>query len=121
MFWQILTGVDACNFYGKLGVYDSHGGIALAQEEGQQIAKALGEDNIACILQNHGLLTVGHTVDEAAFLFASLDHACHSQLMADAAAANGVPKKIIAHDVAQFTANAVQNPVSSVFSPVRVG
>lgn len=121
MFWQILTGVDACNFYGKLSVYDSHGGIALAQEEGQQIAKALGEDNIACILQNHGLLTVGHTVDEAAFLFASLDHACHSQLMADAAAANGVPKKIIAHDVAQFTANAVQNSVSSVFSPVRVG
>lgn len=104
-----MLSQDACNFYGKLSVYDSHGGIALAQEEGQQIAKALGEDNIACILQNHGLLTVGHTVDEAAFLFASLDHACHSQLMADAAAANGVPKKIIAHDVAQFTANAVQN------------
>lgn len=32
--------------------------------------------------------------------------------MADAAAANGVPKKIIPHDVAQFTADAVQNPVS---------
>lgn len=58
------------------------------------------------------LLTVGHTVDEAAFLFASLDNSCHSQLMADAAAANGVPKKIIPHDVAQFTADAVQNPVS---------
>lgn len=58
------------------------------------------------------LLTVGHTVDEAAFLFASLDHACHSQLMADAAAASGVPKKIIPHEVAQFTADAVQNPVS---------
>jgi hypothetical protein len=35
-------------------VYDDHGGIALAQEEGAQIAKALGEKNIACILQNHG-------------------------------------------------------------------
>lgn len=55
---------------------------------------------------------MGHTVDEAAFLFASLDHACHSQLMADAAAANGVSKKIIPHNVAQFTADAVQNPVS---------
>jgi len=117
----MLTGVDACNFYGKLSVYDSHGGIALAQEEGQQIAKALGEKNIACILQNHGLLTVGHTVDEAAFLFASLDHACHSQLMADAAAANGVPKKIIPHDVAKFTADAVQNPVSSILSLACVG
>lgn len=53
--WSTLTVVvDACNFYGKLSVYDYHGGIALAQEEGAQIAKALGEKNIACILQNHG-------------------------------------------------------------------
>lgn len=29
--------------------------------------------------------------------------------MADAAAANGVPKKIINHEVAQYTADAVQN------------
>ena len=50
----MLTLKDACNFYGKLSVYDSHEGIALAQEEGEQIAKALGKDNIACILQNHG-------------------------------------------------------------------
>lgn len=35
-------------------MYDDHGGIALAQEEGANIAKALGKDNIACILQNHG-------------------------------------------------------------------
>ncbi|KKK18457.1 class II aldolase/adducin domain protein [Aspergillus ochraceoroseus] len=102
--------IDACNFYGKLSVYSDHGGIALAQEEGQRIAKALGRDNIACILKNHGLLTVGRTVDEAAFLFASLDHACHSQLMAEAAAANGIPKQYITHEVAQYTADAVQNP-----------
>lgn len=101
---------DACNFYGRLGVYDSHGGVALAQEEGARIAKALGRQNIACILQNHGILTVGHTVDEAAWLFASLEHACHAQLIAEAVAANGVPKKIIPDDVAQYTADAVQNP-----------
>jgi len=48
--------IDACNFYGKCSVYDDHGGIALAQDEGIQIAKALG-DNMACILQNHGYET----------------------------------------------------------------
>ncbi|KAL2223233.1 class II aldolase/adducin domain protein [Thermoascus aurantiacus ATCC 26904] len=105
-----MLSQDACNFYGKQSVYAEHGGIALAQEEGARIAKALGKDNIACILQNHGLLTVGQTVDEAAFLFASFDRACHSQLMAEAAAANGIPKKIIPHEVAQYTADAVQNP-----------
>lgn len=60
----------------------------------------------------YSLLTVGRTVDEAAFLFSSLDGACHSQLMADAAAANGVAKKIINDEVAQYTADVAQNPVS---------
>lgn len=59
-------------------------------------------------------MTVGQTVDEAAFLFSSLENACHSQLLAEAAAANGVPKKIISHEVAKYTADVAQNPVSRV-------
>ena len=59
----------------------------------------------------NSLLTVGQTVDEAAFLFYSLDQACHSQLLADAASANGLPKNIIPGNIAQFTADAVQSPV----------
>lgn len=59
------------------------------------------------------LLTVGTTVDEAAFLFYSLDKACHSQLMAEAAAANGIPKIIISDEVAAYTAASVQSPVGS--------
>ncbi|KAK9855975.1 hypothetical protein MYU51_001719 [Penicillium brevicompactum] len=106
---EMLTQ-DACNFYGGLGVYEDHDGIVLSNEEGQAIAKALGPTNIACILQNHGLLTVGRTVDEAAILYSMLENACHSQLMAEAAAANGLPKKIIADEAARFTAQAAQNP-----------
>jgi hypothetical protein len=34
-------------------------------------------------------------------------------LLAEAAAANGVPKKIIKDDVAKYTAEAAQNPVSN--------
>jgi len=101
---------DACNLYGRIGIYDDHAGIALSQEEGKAIAKALGEDNIACILQNHGLLTVGTTVDEAAILYSMLENACHSQLLAEAAAANGIPKKIISQEAAQYTAEFAQNP-----------
>ncbi|KAL4906156.1 hypothetical protein BDW74DRAFT_139266 [Aspergillus multicolor] len=104
-----MLSQDACNFYGKISVYEEHGGIALAQEEGRAIAAALGKDNIACILQNHGLITVGSTVDEAAWLFVSLDSACHAQLMAEAAAANGIPKKIIPDNVAKYTADSAQN------------
>ena len=45
---------DACNFFGRLGVYEDHGGIVLSADEGKAIAKALGKENIACVLQNHG-------------------------------------------------------------------
>lgn len=54
---------------------------------------------------------MGTTVDEAAFLYSMLENCCHSQLMAEAAAANGIPKKIISPEVAQYTADAAQNPV----------
>lgn len=36
---------------------------------------------------NHGLLTVGHTVDEAGFLFGLLDRGCRIQLDVEAACA----------------------------------
>ncbi|KAJ5386106.1 Meiotically protein [Penicillium cosmopolitanum] len=106
---EMLTQ-DACNLFGRVSVYEDHGGIALSQDEGKQIAAALGKDNIACILQNHGLLTVGTTVDEAAILYSFLENACQSQLLAEAAAANGIPKRIINDEVAQYTANVAQNP-----------
>ena len=56
---------DACAFYGDHDVFDDYTGVVLDTEEGQRIAAALG-DHKAVILRNHGLLTVGHSVDEAA-------------------------------------------------------
>ena len=50
------------------------------------------------ILQNHGLLTVGGSVDAAAFWFMSLDKTCHAQLLADAAANGAGRKKIMIDD-----------------------
>lgn len=55
------------------------------------------------ILQNHGLLTVGQTVDEACFLMTLMERACKVQLLVEAAAANGVPKKLIPDASAQYT------------------
>lgn len=62
----------------------------------------------------YSLLTVGRTVDEAAILYSMLENACQSQLLAEAAAANGLPKKIIKDEAAKFTADAAQNPVSGI-------
>jgi len=88
---------DATRFYKSHAVYDNFGGVVLDREEGKRIAKALGTGK-AAILQNHGLLTVGGSVDEAAFWFISLDKTCHAQLLVDAASAGSGYKKILISD-----------------------
>ncbi|GAA5979014.1 hypothetical protein JCM5350_004206 [Sporobolomyces pararoseus] len=105
-----LLTQDSCIFYDNLAVYSNFGGIVLAQEEGENIAAALGPKHRAAILQNHGLLTLGDTVDEAMALFTNLDRLCGVQLEVEAAAANGLKKSIIDEEDARFTAATLQNP-----------
>lgn len=40
-----MLNQDICNFYGAHAVYADYGGIVFAEEEGRNIAKALGEGN----------------------------------------------------------------------------
>lgn len=42
-------------------------------------------DNKAAILQNHGLLTVGETVESAVWWFIAMERCCQAQLLAQAA------------------------------------
>lgn len=101
---------DSLRFYKSHSVYDDFKGVVLDSEEGIAIAKALGKGK-ACILQNHGLLTVGQSVDEAAFWFISMDKTCHAQLLADAASAGSGYKKImINEEEAEYTAKQVGGP-----------
>jgi ribulose-5-phosphate 4-epimerase/fuculose-1-phosphate aldolase len=61
-------------------------------------------DGKAAILQNHGILTVGKSVDEAAFWFLSLDKTCQAQLLIDAASAGtGRRPKVIGEKEAEET------------------
>jgi ribulose-5-phosphate 4-epimerase/fuculose-1-phosphate aldolase len=93
---------DACAFYGDHAVFDDYTGVVIDVEEGKRIAHALG-DCKAAILSNHGLLTVGHTVDEAAFWFITMERTCQAQLLAEAA---GTPV-LIDRDQAEKTAKQV--------------
>jgi ribulose-5-phosphate 4-epimerase/fuculose-1-phosphate aldolase len=75
---------DSCAFYGDHSLFDDFTGVVVDPEEGKRIAVALGEHK-ACILRNHGLLTVGHSVDEAAWWFITMERTCQAQLLAEAA------------------------------------
>jgi ribulose-5-phosphate 4-epimerase/fuculose-1-phosphate aldolase len=90
---------DACAFYGDHAMFDDYTGAVFDIEEGKRIAHALGSGK-AAILANHGLLTVGRTVDEAAWWFITMERTCQAQLLAEAA---GTPV-LIDHDIAQLTA-----------------
>ena len=82
--------LDSCAFFKDHSRFDDFTGVVFDTEEGKKIAHALG-DNKAVILRNHGLLTVGHTVDEAAWWFISMERSAQSQLIAYAA---GTPNAI---------------------------
>jgi len=81
---------DACAFYNDIGKYENFTGVVLDPEEGKRIGEALGSRK-AVILSNHGMLTVGDTVDSAAWWFLTLERTSQSQLMAYAA---GTPRQI---------------------------
>ena len=75
---------DACAFYNDHGLFDDYTGVVIDLDEGKRIAHALGDCKSA-ILRNHGILTVGRSVDEAAFWFITMERTCHAQLLAEAA------------------------------------
>ncbi|MGQ4423197.1 class II aldolase/adducin family protein [Streptomyces violaceoruber] len=75
---------ESCAFYEDHALYDSYSGVAVDAEEGRRIAGVLGSGK-ALVLRNHGLLTVGDSVDAAAWWFLSLERSCQVQLLAKAA------------------------------------
>lgn len=76
---------DACMFLDDwVRHHDGGGAIVVGPEEAKSLAASLG-DRKALIHQHHGLLTVGETVDEAAWWFMALERACQVQLIAEAA------------------------------------
>jgi ribulose-5-phosphate 4-epimerase/fuculose-1-phosphate aldolase len=81
---------DACAFYRDHSIYHEYNGVVYDTDEGDRIARALGR-NKAVIMVNHGNLTAGQTVDEAAWWYIAMERCCQAQLLAEAA---GAPRLI---------------------------
>ncbi len=75
---------DACAFFEDHAVFGEFSGVVLDPDEGKRIAGALAEGK-AVVLANHGLLTVGGSVEEAAWWFLAMERCCQVQLLAEAA------------------------------------
>lgn len=101
---------EACILFNDQAIFDGY-----AKENfpprGRLIAKALAGKN-ALILKNHGLLTVGNSIDEAAWRMISMERSCQSQLLAEAA---GIPCSI-PDEIATWT-----NEISTSTSESKTG
>jgi ribulose-5-phosphate 4-epimerase/fuculose-1-phosphate aldolase len=102
---------DVCAFFEDHAVFDDYTGVVVDVEEGKRIAYALG-DNKAAILRNHGLMTVGHSVEEAVWWFITMERSCHAQLLASAA---GEPV-LIDPEMARLTRGQVGSHLAGWFS-----
>ncbi|SDH62232.1 class II aldolase/adducin family protein [Pseudonocardia oroxyli] len=88
-------------------IREEAGAIVVDDDAGDSVGAAFG-DNKAAIHQNHGLFTAGrHSIDEAAWWFAALDHACRVQLLTENARTEPVH---ISHDAALHTAKHAGTP-----------
>jgi ribulose-5-phosphate 4-epimerase/fuculose-1-phosphate aldolase len=106
---------DACAFYNDHAIYEDFGGVAVDLDEGTRIANALGKHK-AAILANHGLITVGNTVDEAVWWFITMERSCQVQLLAEAAAArSGNAPRAIGEASAQQSYGIVGTPFAGWF------
>ena len=95
---------DACLFFNNHALFEEYTGVVINTEVGERIATTLAQ-NSALILQNHGLLTVGRSVDAALYLFLAMERCCQSQLLAEAVGhVQRIPDKI-AQQTRDYLAN----------------
>lgn len=107
---------DSCAFHDDHVIFEQFNGVVLAEKEGKDIAACLG-DKKAALLQNHGLLTVGKTVEEAVFWFVSMEKCCQAQLMAEAAAGSRGEQTVkIGAEEAAYTHRTVGTSKAGWFS-----
>eukprot|EP01039_Chlorochromonas_danica_P007092 gene7092-7843_t len=104
---------DACAFFEDHSIYDDYGGVVFELDEAERIANGLA-DKKAAILQSHGLLTVGGSVEEAVYWFISMDKCCHVQLLAESAA-HGKPLKQISREAALQAKAIIGTPYAGWF------
>ncbi|VAW45704.1 Ribulose-5-phosphate 4-epimerase and related epimerases and aldolases, partial [hydrothermal vent metagenome] len=93
------TTQDACLFFETHSLFSNFTGVVHQQSEGDAIVATMKDQDVAVILQNHGLLTVGKDVDSAVSLFVQLERACENQLLID----QSQSKQLINEDVARKT------------------
>jgi len=97
---------DCCSFYEDHCLIEADGGKVVLEESAGQVFADHFLQGKAAIHQNHGLFTVGDSVEAAAFWFIAMERCCQSHLLAAAA---GTPL-LIREEWAAYTHNHIGTP-----------
>lgn len=101
---------DSASFYEDHALFCDFSGVVVDENEGQKIAQALGNKH-AVILQNHGILTVGQTVESAVSRYIVFENACQAQLLAESAGQT----RPMPPEVARHTARQIGNEQTATY------
>ena len=71
----------AAFFHGRVAYDDHYAGTADTLEEGERLAKVIGDKQVV-FMKNHGVLVVGDTVAQAYRRLYKLERVCRAQLLA---------------------------------------
>lgn len=106
------VGHDGAIFCDGLPVFSETSDLIVDQQRGKAVARTLG-DHHAMLLRNHGIVTVGRTIEEATVLALYLERACRSQLLVEAC---GGPVHVSTPDDAKAKKGRLMPQCCSVFN-----
>ncbi|HRN75782.1 aldolase [Ottowia sp.] len=95
---------NAMRYHGRLAIDAHYNGLALDHGEGERIARAIGQADVA-FLGNHGVIVCGARIDHAYDDLYYLERACQAQLLAQS---SGRPLVPVAEELAASVAAQMQ-------------
>jgi ribulose-5-phosphate 4-epimerase/fuculose-1-phosphate aldolase len=90
---------NAMRFFERIAYDEEFGGIAVTDDEGERLARALGNRDIL-IMRNHGVIVIARSVAEAFDELYYLERACENQIIAQS---SGRELHIVSDEVARLT------------------
>jgi ribulose-5-phosphate 4-epimerase/fuculose-1-phosphate aldolase len=101
---------NAMRFAGRIAVDEHYNGLALDVREGERIARAIGDADVA-FLGNHGVVVCGERIDHAFDDLYYLERACYVEVLAASTGRRLMPVDggLAAHVAAQTLGERLQS------------
>lgn len=106
----LMASQNAIRFYGRIAYIDDYRGLAFDSSEGDRLAAAMGEHDVA-FLAAHGVIVTGPTVSDAFDDLYYLERACQAQFIAQS---SGRQLREIADPIVRQVAPVMQSGLATM-------